>query len=130
MVRLHDTVMLMLSWYWCSVLRVWVNYDLLLQSIQALVVVNCNNPIALWFLFVVAKVVAKVPFTPGHEMVGEVNAEPSVCMKYIHSVPFQIVAVGPNVPPDYAIGKRVCVENHFYCGDCYQCKHSNAILIF
>ncbi|XP_065912483.1 L-threonine 3-dehydrogenase-like isoform X2 [Dysidea avara] len=59
----------------------------------------------LFLISSVAKVVAKVPFTPGHEMVGE------------------IVAVGSNVPPEYAIGKRVCVENHFYCGECFQCKH-------
>lgn len=65
----------------------------------------CGSDISLYQWNEVAKVVAKVPFSPGHEMVGE------------------IVAVGPNVSSDYAIGKRVCVENHFYCGDCYQCKH-------
>ena len=35
----------------------------------------------------------------------------------------QIVAVGPEVPAEFAIGKRVCVENHYYCGHCYQCTH-------
>lgn len=35
----------------------------------------------------------------------------------------QIVAVGPDVPAEFVIGKRVCVENHFYCGHCYQCTH-------
>ena len=35
----------------------------------------------------------------------------------------QIVSVGPEVPPEYAVGSRVCVENHFYCGHCYQCTH-------
>lgn len=54
-----------------------------------------------------AKVVAEIPFTPGHEMVGE------------------IVAVGHDVSAEYCIGKRVCVENHFYCGYCYQCTHGN-----
>jgi len=38
-------------------------------------------------------------------------------------VQLQIVAVGPEVSSEYAIGKRVCVENHFYCGHCYQCTH-------
>ncbi len=37
----------------------------------------------------------------------------------------QIVAVGSEVPQEYAIGNRVCVENHFYCGKCYQCTHGN-----
>ena len=74
-------------------------------------------------MFAVAKVVAKVPFSPGHEMVGEVRL---LHRHGIHRMSsFQIVAVGPNVPSEYAVGKRVCVENHFYCGDCYQCKHGN-----
>lgn len=59
----------------------------------------------------VAKVVAEIPFTPGHEMVGE------------------IVAIGTGVPPEYQVGKRICVENHFYCGDCYQCTHGMVINI-
>ena len=42
-------------------------------------------------------------------------------MDHNHSV--QIVAMGPNVPAEFAIGKRVCVENHYYCGQCYQCTH-------
>ena len=40
----------------------------------------------------------------------------------------QIVAVGPSVPPEFAIGKRVCVENHYYCGKCYQCTHGELIV--
>ena len=56
-------------------------------------------------------------------MVGEVRL---LCCKHYLVPPFQIVAVGPDVPSDYAVGKRVCVENHFYCGDCYQCRHGNA----
>ena len=35
----------------------------------------------------------------------------------------QIVSAGPGVTAEYAPGKRVCVENHFYCGKCYQCTH-------
>ena len=23
----------------------------------------------------------------------------------------------------------MCVENHFYCGDCYQCKHGNVVIV-
>ena len=39
----------------------------------------------------------------------------------------QIVGVGPDVPPEYAVGRRVCVENHFYCGHCYQCTHGTPL---
>ena len=35
----------------------------------------------------------------------------------------QIVSAGPGVAAEYTPGKRVCVENHFYCGKCYQCTH-------
>ena len=31
--------------------------------------------------------------------------------------------LGSDVPQEYQIGKRVCVENHYYCGHCYQCTH-------
>ena len=37
----------------------------------------------------------------------------------------QIIAVGPNVPPEYSVRRRICVENHFYCGHCYQCTHGS-----
>ena len=36
----------------------------------------------------------------------------------------QVVALGPDVKEPLNIGQRVCVENHFYCGTCYQCTHS------
>ena len=35
----------------------------------------------------------------------------------------QIVGVGPDVPEQFCVGGRVCVENHFFCGHCYQCTH-------
>ena len=34
---------------------------------------HAAGPVVLNFYFAVAKVVAKVPFSPGHEMVGEVR---------------------------------------------------------
>jgi len=70
----------------------------------------CGSDINLYEWNNVAQTIAKVPFTPGHEMVGE------------------IVGVGPDVPPEYAVGRRVCVENHFYCGHCYQCTHGTPSL--
>lgn len=39
----------------------------------------------------------------------------------------QIVAVGPEAPQEYAVGRRVCVENHFFCGHCYQCTHGEGL---
>jgi len=53
----------------------------------------------------VAKVIAKLPFTPGHECSG------------------QVVALGPNCPKSVVIGARVGVENHYYCGTCFQCTN-------
>jgi len=57
----------------------------------------------------VAKQIAKLPFTPGHEAVGT------------------IAAVGKDVSADYKIGARICVENHYYCGKCYQCTHGKLL---
>lgn len=65
----------------------------------------CGSDITLYQWGEVAKTIAAIPFTPGHEAVGE------------------IVAIGPDVPPEFKIGNRICVENHFYCGHCYQCTH-------
>ncbi len=39
------------------------------------------------------------------------------------------MAVGPDVPERFEIGKRVCVENHFFCGTCYQCTHGMTNLL-
>lgn len=41
----------------------------------------------------------------------------------------QIVAIGASVPAEYEVGKRVCVENHFFCGHCYQCTHGELLLV-
>ena len=43
----------------------------------------------------------------------------------------QIVAVGPDVPTNgsFKIGQRVCVENHYYCGECYQCTHGKPVTV-
>mmetsp|Transcript_18839 Transcript_18839/g.30000 ORF Transcript_18839/g.30000 Transcript_18839/m.30000 type:complete len:504 (+) Transcript_18839:166-1677(+) len=49
-----------------------------------------------------AQSIAKVPFIPGHEAAG------------------LIVGVGKNCR--FRIGERVAIENHFYCGECYQCS--------
>ncbi len=45
------------------------------------------------------------------------------CIRGYVILSVQIVAVGPDVPSECALGKRVCVENHFFCGHCYQCTH-------
>ncbi|XP_045123395.1 L-threonine 3-dehydrogenase-like [Portunus trituberculatus] len=63
----------------------------------------CGSDINLWKWNDMAQVIATLPFIPGHEATGEV------------------VAVGTGVS-EVKIGQRVAVENHFYCGQCYQCK--------
>lgn len=65
----------------------------------------CGSDIALYNWNEVAQTIAKVPFIPGHESVGE------------------IVEVGAGCGEEYKIGLNVCCENHFYCGECYQCLH-------
>lgn len=62
----------------------------------------CGSDINLFKWNATAKVIASLPFTPGHEAVGVV------------------VKSGPNVK-QLVVGDRVCVENHFYCGSCFQC---------
>lgn len=53
-----------------------------------------------------AETIAKLPFTPGHEAAGlVVKAGPETRMK---------------------VGTRVAVENHFFCGECYQCTHKRS----
>lgn len=63
----------------------------------------CGSDIALYQWNDVAKVIATVPFIPGHECTGTV------------------VKCGPQAT--LSIGQKVGVENHFYCGQCYCCKH-------
>ena len=63
----------------------------------------CGSDIALYRWDAMAKVIATVPFIPGHECAGTV------------------VKCGPGVKA-VAVGDRVGVENHFFCGSCFQCK--------
>lgn len=63
----------------------------------------CGSDINLWKWNDVAQLIASVPFIPGHEATGVV------------------VQVGEGVS-EVKVGQRVAVENHFYCGQCYQCK--------
>lgn len=63
----------------------------------------CGSDISLYKWTEMAKVIATIPFIPGHECAGVV------------------VKAGPQCP--LPPGTRVGVENHFYCGDCYQCRH-------
>jgi len=62
----------------------------------------CGSDINLYKWNETAKVIASLPFTPGHEATGIVTR------------------LGPNTSK-LRVGDRVAVENHFYCGDCYQC---------
>lgn len=64
----------------------------------------CGSDVNLYKWNEVAKVIAAIPFTPGHEAMGTV-------FKIGSRVNIQA----------FPIGSRVAVENHFYCGKCYQC---------
>lgn len=63
----------------------------------------CGSDINLYNWNDVARVIASVPFTPGHECAGTV------------------VKCGPQA--SIPLGSKVGVENHYYCGSCYQCTH-------
>jgi len=68
----------------------------------------CGSDIGLYKWDSIGQSIATLPFTPGHEAVGIV------------------VMHGDNDNigrDDVSVGTRVCVENHYYCGDCFQCKH-------
>lgn len=69
----------------------------------------CGSDIALYKWDAVARVIASIPFVPGHECAGTV------------------VKCGPGVT-EVTVGDRVGVENHFYCGECFQCKHENGAI--
>ncbi|XP_076458186.1 L-threonine 3-dehydrogenase-like [Babylonia areolata] len=69
----------------------------------------CGSDIALYKWDATARVIATVPFVPGHECAGTV------------------VKCGPGVN-GVAVGDRVGVENHFFCGECFQCKHENGAI--
>ncbi|CAI9722529.1 L-threonine 3-dehydrogenase-like [Octopus vulgaris] len=71
--------------------------------IKVEVVSLCGSDINLYKWNEIAKIIANIPFTPGHECAGTV------------------VKCGPS--STVIIGQRVAVENHFFCGHCYQCKH-------
>ncbi|KXJ07732.1 putative L-threonine 3-dehydrogenase [Exaiptasia diaphana] len=73
--------------------------------VKVLVSSICGSDIALYNWNEVAKNIATLPFMPGHECVGEV------------------VNVGPGCGDEFQVGNHVCCENHFYCGECYQCLH-------
>jgi len=63
----------------------------------------CGSDIALYLWNEVAKVIATVPFIPGHEATGV------VCK------------VGSDVK-DIKVGARIAIENHFFCENCYSCN--------
>ncbi|XP_022780397.1 uncharacterized protein LOC111321701 isoform X1 [Stylophora pistillata] len=73
--------------------------------VKVLKVSICGSDNILYQWGEAAKAIATLPFIPGHECVGEV------------------VKVGPECDEKYFIGQRICCENHFYCGKCYQCSH-------
>ncbi|RUS76558.1 hypothetical protein EGW08_015690 [Elysia chlorotica] len=68
----------------------------------------CGSDIALYKWDNVARLIATVPFIPGHECAGTV------------------VKCGPGA--DIPVGTKVGVENHFFCGDCFQCRYEDGAI--
>ena len=75
--------------------------DLLIRVIYTSL---CGSDINLYKWNSLAQKVAHIPFITGHEVVGVV------------------VAKGKDANPKFTLGSRITVENHFYCGYCFQCK--------
>ncbi|XP_067671841.1 L-threonine 3-dehydrogenase-like [Haliotis asinina] len=65
----------------------------------------CGSDINLYKWNDVARVIATIPFVPGHECAGTV------------------VKCGPDAK--IPVGAKVGVENHYFCGACHQCKYDN-----
>lgn len=63
----------------------------------------CGSDINLYKWNDIAKQIAKLPFTPGHEMTGVVDQ------------------IGDDVE-GFEVGDRIAVENHYYCDNCVICK--------
>jgi len=74
--------------------------DEVLIKVEKVAICGSDINLFLWNEF--AKVIATIPFTPGHEATGVV------------------VKAGPEATLE--VGTKVAVENHFYCGDCYTCE--------
>lgn len=68
----------------------------------------CGSDIPLYNWDSIATQIATIPFIPGHESAGTV------------------VKRGPNT--SMALGTKVGVENHFFCGDCYTCDNEDGAI--
>lgn len=63
----------------------------------------CGSDLILYDWTKDAALIAKCPFTPGHEVSGLVVKTGEKC--------------------GLKVGQRVAIENHLFCGQCFQCKH-------
>ena len=63
LVATHEITIIIIAYRIIGIIDIW--------KISVILINNCIQCSSC--LFVVAKVVAKVPFSPGHEMVGEVS---------------------------------------------------------
>lgn len=70
--------------------------------IRSFAVAICGSDTILYNWTKEAQTIAKLPFIPGHEAAG--------------------LIVGVGTKCRFRIGERVAIENHFYCGECYQCS--------
>ncbi|PVD38262.1 hypothetical protein C0Q70_00873 [Pomacea canaliculata] len=49
------------------------------------------------------------------------------CVAICHECAGTVVKCGPGVT-EVSVGDKVGVENHFYCGECYQCKYEDGAI--
>ena len=63
----------------------------------------CGSDINMYKWNDVARIICTIPFIPGHECAGTV------------------VKCGPDA--SLSLGSKVGVENHYFCGSCFQCKN-------
>ena len=99
-------------------------HEMVGKVVLQLASITMNCMLYIWLVIKGGLIKFKVWWNPPFKMVGEVLYASIAC-----SISPQIIACGPEAPVQYAVGARVCVENHFYCGHCYQCTHGTASLM-
>lgn len=82
----------------------------------------CGSDIGLYKWDAIGQSIATLPFTPVQFFLTSTQ---TVSLVQGHEAVGIVVENGEDVVgrDDIPVGTRVCVENHYYCGECYQCTH-------
>lgn len=95
--------------------------SLITVSSDAEMVGICGSDIGLYKWDKIGQSIATLPFTP---VCLPLTSLTSILIRQGHEAVGVVVQNGENVGrEDIPIGTRVCVENHYYCGSCFQCTH-------